>query len=126
MKLKAVLLALFVAGFSTSFALAGNGPGKGDGKGKAAATGSKAAAKPKPKGPAKKVKVCHRRADGTYGLLQVGAKAAKAHRKHGDVLPSADGACPAATTPAPGDDEAGETTGTTTDAPATTAPTTTG
>ena len=103
MKLKASLVALFVAGLVASVALAGPAPGKGKppGKGKAdtasTSTSSSSTTTTTPSG--KKVQVCHRTRSKKkpYRLIKVSKKALKAHLRHGDVLP-VNGQCPGATT----------------------------
>jgi hypothetical protein len=127
MKLKALALALFVAGLVASFALAGPPPGKGNGK---ADKGQAVAAAGASTGTAvdKKYWVCHKAGNsGKYVKLHVAKKSDKAHLKHGDVLPAADGSCPAAAPKTGGDDADDETTttGTTTTTATTTAATTT-
>jgi hypothetical protein len=104
MKLKASLVALFVAGLVASVALAGPAPGKGKppGKGKAADTASTttSGSSTTTTTPSdKKVQVCHRTRSKKkpYRLIRVSKKALKAHLRHGDVLP-VNGTCPGSTT----------------------------
>ncbi len=112
MKLKALALALFVAGACTSFAVADNGQGKGKKPPSAATTtGSTTTAgsttttsetgdqdKGKAKQADKKVTFCHQAGEsGRWVKITVGKNAAKAHLKHGDVAPDASGKCPAST-----------------------------
>jgi len=116
-KVRAIVLALFVAGFTASYALAGNGHGHGK-KGSHAAvststttTGTETdtdstetdttetetnASGAGHKGHPKKVTLCHKAGkSGRYVKVRVAAPAAKARIKHGDVLAAADGSCPA-------------------------------
>jgi len=129
MKLKAITLALFVAGIASSYALADNGGGKGNAKHEAAAatttggTTTSAAPKGKAKQADKKVTIYHKAGkSGKYVKLSVSKQAVKAHRRHGDVDP-VDGKCPSApatttttstTTTAVTTTTTGTTTGTTT------------
>ena len=136
MKLKALVLALFLAGLGASFALAGPPPGKGKNKGAPVAaadstsTGTTTTSEPG-KGKAKqsemKYWVCHKSGNsGKYVKLRVSKKSVKAHTKHGDVLPDASGNCPAAAPKSKGDDgdddETTSTSTTTTTTPTTTKP----
>jgi hypothetical protein len=127
MKLKAITLALFVAGIASSYALADNG-GKGK-KDAAAATTTSAATttttSSKGKGKAKqadrKVTICHKAGNsGKFVKISVSKNALKAHKKHGDVDP-VDGKCPTA----PATTTAATTTAVTTTAVTTTSTTTT-
>lgn len=116
MKLKALALALFVAGACTSFALADNGPGKGKkptpsaGTTTGASTGASTTTTgattttsetgDKGKGQAKqadkKVTLCHQAGkSGRFVKISVSKSAVKSGLKHGDVLPDASGKCPA-------------------------------
>ena len=104
MKLKAITLALFVAGIASSYALADNGGGKGHGKKAAAAATTTAAtttsgssngkAKGKAKQAEKKVTICHKAGkSGKFVKISVAKQAVKAHKRHGDVE-AVDGNCP--------------------------------
>ena len=88
MKLKALLLVVFVAGLVASIAVASPPPGKGK-SGTTTTTGtSTTTAKPA------KVLVCHKTGHkNQYVLLSVSARSAHARLKHGDVL-AVGGACP--------------------------------
>jgi hypothetical protein len=101
MKLKAIVLALFVAGLGASYALAGPPPGKGKGRDKAApaAASTTTAAD-------KKAWVCHKAGNsGKYVKVHVSKNAVKARLKHHDVMPDAAGNCPAPTAKTGGDDD---------------------
>jgi hypothetical protein len=132
-KLKAIALALFVAGACTSFAIADDGHGKGKKPAPSAATttGSTTTtestttseasgkAKGKAKHGEKKVTLCHKAGkSGRWVKITVSKNAVKSGLKHGDVAPDASGKCPA---PAP----ATTTTSTTTTSVTTTSATTT-
>jgi hypothetical protein len=103
MKLKILLVAVFVAGLVVSFAIAAPPPGKdkgnkGKGKGRNAgaaetSTSSTGATTTSPNG--KKTLVCHRTHSKKkpYRLIWVSNKAVPAHMRHGDVLPT-NGQCP--------------------------------
>ena len=105
MKLKAITLALFVAGIASSYALADNGGGKGNGKKEAAASATTTAGtttsdsdhgKGKAKQADKKVTICHRAGkSGKFVKITVSRHALKAHKRHGDVEP-VDGKCASA------------------------------
>ena len=106
MKLKAITLALFVAGIAASYALADNGGGKGNGKKPTAATTTaatttvaehgKGKANGKAKQAEKKVTICHKAGNsGKFVKISVSKHAVQAHRKHGDVDP-VDGKCASA------------------------------
>src|SRR3954447_10108708 len=117
MKLKAITLALFVAGIASSYALADNGGGKGKGKEAAAATTTAATTTSQSKGKGhakqaeKKVAICHKAGkSGKFVKLSVAKQALKAHKKHGDVDP-VDGKC---ASQAPPTTTTTTTTGTTT------------
>ena len=110
-KLKVLALALFAAGLCASFALAGNGHGKGKGSDDSTSTGATTSATTTTtaKGHGK-VTLCHRAGKhGKVVRITVGKAAEKAHLKHGDVLPDANGACPAPS-PAPTTTAAATTT----------------
>jgi hypothetical protein len=139
-KLKALALALFVAGACTSFAVADNGHGKGKKPTPSAgsttgatttagsttttgATTTTSESGDKGKGEAKqgdkKVTLCHKAGkSGRFVKISVSKNAVKSDLKHGDVLPDASGKCPPS---AP----TKTTEGTTTDATTTTVATTT-
>jgi hypothetical protein len=127
MKLKAITLALFVAGIASSYALADNGGGKGKKEAAAATTtaatttSSTNKGKGKAKQADKKVTVCHKAGkSGKFVKISVAKPALKAHLKHGDVLP-VNGTCPSA----PPTTTAATTTAATTTAVTTTSSTTT-
>lgn len=98
-KLKAITLALFVAGFGASYALAGNGHGHaktGDTTSTTVTTTNTAGHGHK----AGKVTLCHKAGkSGRYVKVKVAAQAAKAHLRHGDLVPAADGSCPVPAAP---------------------------
>lgn len=102
-KLRAIALALFVAGFTASYALAGNGHGHGKTSDTTSTGTSTAAVTTTTAGhghKAAKVALCHKAGkSGRYVKIEVAAKAAKAHLRHGDVAPAADGSCPAPAAP---------------------------
>ena len=132
MKLKALALALFVAGACSSFAVADNGHGKNPIRGGSSTTGSTTTAAStttsdstttsktgKGNKPDKKVTICHKAGkSGRYVKISVSKNAVKSDLKHGDVLPDASGNCPAKTPTT-------TTQGTSTDATTTTGTTTT-
>ena len=104
MKIKAIALALFLAGAGSSYALAGNGHGNGgqghakhaDSTSTSTSTGTTTTTEHgKAKGRTKVV-LCHQAGkSGRWVKITVATKAAeKAHLKHGDVLPDANGNCP--------------------------------
>lgn len=99
MKLKILLVAVFVAGLVVSFAIAAPPPGKDKGKGKgrnagAAATSSSTTGSTTTTA-GKKTLICHRTHSKKkpYRLISVSNKAVPAHLRHGDVLPT-NGQCP--------------------------------
>jgi hypothetical protein len=100
-KLKALALALFVAGVSTSFAVADDG---GHGKGRndettTAATGTttgKHSVHPAKEHRAKKVTLCHKASHPPRWVkISVSRNAVRAHTRRGDVAPDSTGNCPA-------------------------------
>ena len=103
MKLKALALALFVAGACTSFAVADDGHGKGKQSTPSAAstTGtttsdSTTGDNGKGKQAGKKVTLCHKAGkSGRFVKISVAKSAVKSGLKHGDVLPDVSGNCPA-------------------------------
>ena len=142
MKLKALLLALFVAGLTTSLAVAGPPPGKGGpppGKGKkgdpttaVSTTGATTTSASAPVAGAKpdkgKVVLCHKTGSkkNPWVKITVAAQAADARMNKGDVKPDASGNCGSAPAPvAPATTTVATTTAATTTAPTTTAATTT-
>jgi hypothetical protein len=96
MKLKIVLVALFVAGFAASLAVAKPPPAGSTAQGK-------------------KVLMCHKTASGRYVLVRVSKHSAIALKKSGD-LPAVDGSCAGLSTTTGSTD----TTGTTDTTPTTT------
>src|SRR4051812_44449760 len=99
MKLKAITLAIFVAGLGASFALADDG-GHGKGKGKDAASTSSTSSTSTSTTESKKVTLCHKAGPhGKWVKVSVSKSAAKSKLKHGDVAPDADGKCPAKSVP---------------------------
>ena len=105
MKVKAALVALFVAGLVASVALAGPAPGKGKppGKGHESTSASSSTTTTGPTtttmASGKKVQVCHRsrgKKKPRYRLITISKKALPAHLQHGDVLP-VNGQCPGST-----------------------------
>ena len=117
MKLKALALALFIAGACASFAVADDGHGKGKNPtsagtttsssttGSDTTTGSTTTTSSKSKGKSgevqanKKVTLCRKAGkSGRFVKIHVSKNAVKSDLKHGDVLPDASGKCPA---PAP-------------------------
>ena len=123
MKLKILLVAVFVAGLVASFAIAAPPPGKGKGHGKgkgprgAASTTSTGGTTTNASG--KKTLVCHRTHSKKkpWHLIWVSNHAVAKHLRHGDVLPT-DGQCPSSVTTS-------TTTSTTTESSTTTSETTT-
>jgi hypothetical protein len=129
MKIKATLLAVFVAGFGASFAVAkpppgkghgDKGPGKGRHGGDAATTGSTTSSTAATSDDDKKVLYCHKTGNGRYVLVRVSKHSAHARGKHKGDLPAVNGACPTAgtttgtgTTGTTGTGTTGTTTGTT-------------
>ena len=108
MKLKAIALALFIAGAGASYAVAGDGHGKGKGSDSTStsttASTSTSTTEEQGKGKGhtgdKKVVLCHKAGkSGKWVKVTVAKSAAKAHQKHGDVAPDANGKCPAPTAP---------------------------
>jgi hypothetical protein len=102
MKLKTLLVALFVAGLVVSFAIAApppkkdkgdEGKGKGRNAGAAATSTSSTGATTTTSG--KKTLICHRTRSKKkpYRLIWVSNKAVPAHLRHGDVFPT-NGQCP--------------------------------
>jgi hypothetical protein len=137
-KLKALALALFIAGACASFAVADDGHGKGKNPtsagtttsssttGSDTTTGSTTTTSSKSKGKSgevqanKKVTLCRKAGkSGRFVKISVSKNAVKSDLKHGDVLPDASGKCPASTKPTT------TTQGTTTDTTTTDATTTT-
>jgi hypothetical protein len=105
MRLKTVMLALFVAGLSASLAIAGPPAGKGKNKGatttttgSTSTTGSTTTTTTETGAKHQKVTLCH--ATGSkqhaYVKITIAASAVAAHMKKGDVSPGADGSCPTA------------------------------
>ena len=101
MKLKILLVAVFVAGLVVSFAIAAPPPGKGHkgGKGKGRNAGA-AATSTSSTGTTtttagKKTLICHRTHSKKkpYHLIRVSTKSVPAHLRHGDVYPT-NGQCP--------------------------------
>src|SRR5919199_89466 len=107
MKLKILLVAVFVAGIVVSFAIAAPPPGKGKdkGKGKGRNAGAASTSSTTSTGgtttsaSGKKTLICHRTHSKKkpYHLIWVSNKAVAAHLRHGDVLPT-DGQCPSSVT----------------------------
>jgi hypothetical protein len=100
MKLKALVLALLVAGFGSSYALAKGKPPQGGSTTtttSSTSTGTTTTSSHGKKQP--KLTVCHKAGkSGRWVKITVASKAAeKAHLKRGDVLPDASGNCPAPT-----------------------------
>ena len=123
MKIKAILLALFVAGLATSFAIAAPPPGKGKNKGQTTGSTSGTTATGTTSttttgGDEKKVTICHKTGSKKkpWVKIKVSKNALPAHMAHGDKAPGADGDCP----------KAGSTGGTTTGTTTGTTGTTTG
>ena len=96
MKLKATLLAVFVAGFAASFAVAKPPPGKGNGKGKGGPAAPTSSVTTSADG--KKVLYCHKTGNGRYVLVWVSKNSAHAKGKHKGDVPAVNGACPTAGT----------------------------
>lgn len=129
MKLKILLVAVFVAGLVASLAIAAPPPGKGDkgkghGKGKgrnagAASTETSTAPGTTTNASGKKTLVCHRTHSKKkpWHLIWVSNHAVAAHLRHGDMLPT-DGQCSSPVTTS-------TTTSTTTESSTTTSETTT-
>ena len=124
MKIKAILLALFVAGLATSFAIAAPPPGKGKNKGQttgstSGTTATGTTATTTTGGEEKKVTLCHKTGSKKkpWVKIKVSKNAVPAHMRHGDMAPGAGGDCPKAGS------TGGTTTGTTTGTTGTTAQT---
>jgi hypothetical protein len=126
MKLKILLVAVFVAGLVASFAIAAPPPGKGDkgkghdkGKGRNAGAASTSSGGTTTNASGKKTLVCHRTHSKKkpWHLIWVSNHAVAAHLRHGDVLPT-DGQCSSSVTTS-------TTTSTTTESSTTTSETTT-
>ena len=113
MKLKILLVAVFVAGLVVSFAVAAPPPGKGKGndkgkgKGRNDGAASTSASSTSTGGTTtnasgKKTLVCHRTHSKKkpWHLIWVSNKAVPAHLRHGDVLPTG-GQCPSSVTTSP-------------------------
>jgi hypothetical protein len=94
MRLKALALALLVAGFGSSYALAkGKPPKGGDSTTTASSTDTTTTSKH-----GDKVTICHKAGNsGRWVKITVSSKAAAKRLKKGDVLPDASGKCPAPT-----------------------------
>ena len=137
MKIKALFLALFVAGLAASIAVAKPPPGKGNGHGKDKGTGDTPAAVSTTGGstttgdtPAAtvptsgKVLLCHRTGKpGKWVRISIPAKPAKKRIAKGDVwLQDASATCADAAKPKGDDDSTTTTTGTATTAGTTTTP----
>jgi len=99
MKTISLLACLFVAGILASFAVAGPPPDKGKPQQSTTTTHGK--------GHAGKVTLCHKAGPNKYVKVKVSKNSVKAHLKHGDVEPAADGSCP---TPPPPPTTAATTT----------------
>src|SRR5438034_10360932 len=107
MKLKILLVAVFVAGLVASFAIAAPPPGKGKGHGKGhgkgrnagAASTSTSSGGTTTNASGKKTLVCHRTHSKKkpWHLIWVSNHAVAAHLRHGDMLPT-DGQCSPVTT----------------------------
>jgi hypothetical protein len=125
MKLKILLVAVFVAGLVVSFAIAAPPPGKGKGHGKGkgddngAASTSTSSDGTTTNASGKKTLVCHRTHSQKkpWHLIWVSNHAVPAHLRHGDVLPTG-GQCPSSVTTS-------TTTSTTTESSTTTSESTT-
>jgi len=119
MKLKILLVAVFVAGLVASFAIAAPPPGKGKGHGKgkgqngAASTTSAGGTTTSASG--KKTLVCHRTHSKKkpWHLIWVSNHAVAKHLSHGDMLPT-DGQCAAPVTTSTTTTESSTTTSETT------------
>ena len=117
MKLKILLVAVFVGGLVVSFAVAAPPPGKGKGKGKghngAASTTSSGGTTTNASG--KKTLVCHRTHSKKkpWHLIWVSNHAVAAHLRHGDMLPT-DGQCASPVTTSTTTTESSTTTSETT------------
>ena len=104
MKIKVLLLTLFVAGFAASMALASPPPwahagGKGKGNAPAAApTTTGATSTGTTTTTSGKVMICHRTGSAThpYVLISVSVHSAHARGKHKGDLPATGGSCPTA------------------------------
>ena len=107
MKLKILLVAVFVAGLVASFAIAAPPPGKGKGHGKGhgkgrnagAASTSTSSGGTTTNASGKKTLVCHRTHSKKkpWHLIWVSNHAVAAHLRHGDVLPTGS-QCPSSVT----------------------------
>jgi hypothetical protein len=100
MKLKALALALLVAGFGSSYALAkGKPPKHGDSVTTSTTSSTDTTATTSGHGRRQaKFTICHKAGkSGRWVKITVASKAAKRLLNHGDVLPDASGNCPAGT-----------------------------
>lgn len=104
MKLKAITLALLLAGAGSSYALAGGGHGNDKGtKAKEHAAGTApddesttSRESTTAEAPKQKVVLCHKAGkSGHVVRISVSSNAVKAHSRHGDLAPAADGTCAA-------------------------------
>jgi hypothetical protein len=128
MKLKILLVAVFVAGLVASLAIAAPPPGKGKGhdKGKGRNAGAASTAPgTTTNASGKKTLVCHRTHSKKkpWRLIWVGNRAVPAHLRHGDMLPT-NGQCASPVTTST-TTESSTTTSATTTTPTTTESSTT-
>src|SRR5205085_4318460 len=120
MKLKILLVAVFVAGLVASLAIAAPPPGKGKGHGKGkgqngAASTSTSSGGTTTNASGKKTLVCHRTHSKKkpWHLIWVSNHAVAAHLRHGDMLPT-DGQCASPVTTSTTTTESSTTTSETT------------
>ena len=120
MKLKILLVAVFVAGLVASLAIAAPPPGKGKGHGKGKGPGGAASTSTSSGGTTtnasgKKTLVCHRTHSKKkpWHLIWVSNHAVAAHLRHGDMLPT-DGQCASPVTTSTTTTESSTTTSETT------------
>ncbi len=110
MKTKVLLLALFVAGFVVSLAIAAPPPGRGHGKHDVSTatstggtttggttTGTTTGGTTTSKHGDRKVALCHKTGSGKRVRIEVSKNAVPAHMRHGDTLAGA-GGCSSTTT----------------------------
>ena len=93
MRFRAIALAVLCAVIGAAVVASG-ATAKTDGNGNNGNNGNNHKVKKK-KAKKEKVSICHRTGNGSFVLIRVGKPAKKAHLRHGDVLPNAQGACPA-------------------------------
>jgi hypothetical protein len=92
MRIEALLLALAVAGFGSSIAIA---QGAASGEGRSTSTSVTQSGR--------RVEVCHRTASAqqSFRKISVSRSALEAHMRHGDLLAATGSSCQASATPSP-------------------------